>query len=137
MRTSLLINLSAKEAGEIRKRAALDERNVSGYVMFIMRRCMKSSENLVRFLAKVPILKLPYSQKPKLTAPRTTLHVYCSVEEAAKIRQAAKARKVAISHFILNCLHRYWDIEDGLNERAKERKKERMRDLATRKGAAE
>jgi hypothetical protein len=137
MRTSLLINLSAKEAAEIRKRAALDERNVSGYVMFIMRRCMKSSENLVRFLDKVPVLKLPYSERPKLTAPRTTIHVYCSVEEAAKIRQAAKARKIAMSHFILNCFHRYWDIEDGLNERAKERKRERMRDLATRKGAAE
>jgi hypothetical protein len=35
MRTSLLINLSAKEAVEIRKRASADMRSVSGYVIFM------------------------------------------------------------------------------------------------------
>jgi hypothetical protein len=124
MRTSLLINCSEKEASEVRIRAHAERRTVSGYVINILNGCMEVSDGLVRYLRSVPTFKMDHGKKPKLVGPRTTLHIYCSADEANQIRHAAGLRKIAMSHYVLSCLHRYWEIEDRLNKRRAERKQE-------------
>jgi hypothetical protein len=126
MRTSLLINCSEKEASEVRARAQSERRTVSGYVVNVLNGCMETSDGLVKYLRTAPSFKLDHSKKPKLVGPRTTLHIYCAAEEATQIRHAADLRQVAMSHFVLSCLHRYWEIED----RVKKRRADRLRELA-------
>jgi hypothetical protein len=125
MRASLLINLSKKEATEIRARARADMRTVSGYVIFVLVKCMKTSDALINYLRMVPSFRLDHTKKAKVLGPRTTIHIYCSAEQADQIRAAATLRKIPMNQFVLSCLHFYWNTEDGVSKRLAERKKER------------
>jgi hypothetical protein len=122
-RTSLLINCSEKEATEVRTRARTERRTVSAYIVNILHESMKASDGLVRYLRNAPSFQLDHARKSKVLGPRTTLHVYCTVEEANQIRKAGHVRQVAMSHYVLSCLHRRWEVEDSANRRRAERTK--------------
>jgi hypothetical protein len=113
MRTSLLINCSEKEAHEVRRRAGLQRRTVSGYVVNIVLRSVEFSEEVVSGLRTLPLFRLG-QRLARALAPRTTLHVYCSTDEAKRIRGAARLAETTISSFVLHCLRRSWDAEDSL-----------------------
>ena len=40
---------------------------------------------------------------------RTTVHLYCSAQEAKRVRNAAKRRETTISGFVLHSLRRSWE----------------------------
>jgi hypothetical protein len=114
MRTSLLINCSKKEAEEVRTRAELQRRTVSGYVINIVIRSVSFSDGLVSSLGRVPFFKLDRGKPGRGVAPRTTLHIYCTNDEAKRIRGAANLRHMTISGFVLGCLRRSWETEHSL-----------------------
>lgn len=115
MRTSLLINCARKEAWQVRKRAGLQRRTVSGYVINIVMRSVEFSDGLVSSLGGLPpLFKLDHGKQAKGVAPRTTLHIYCATDEAKRIRGAASMRGMTISGFVLSCLRRSWETEDSM-----------------------
>ena len=114
MRTSLLINCSKKEAQEVRTRAELQRRTVSGYVMNIVVRRIQFAEEIPGM--NPPVFRLERGKRAKAAGPRTTLHIYCSLEDARKIRRAARLGQVTISGFVLHCLSHAWQVEDALAE---------------------
>jgi hypothetical protein len=63
-----------------------------------------------------PVFRLERGKRAKAAGPRTTLHIYCSLEDARKIRRAARLGQVTISGFVLHCLSHAWQIEDSLVE---------------------
>jgi hypothetical protein len=111
MRASLLINCSQQEAEQVRKKAGLQRRTVSGYVINIVMRAVEFSDGLVSHLGGPAFFKLSQGKKVKGAAPRTTLRIYCATDEAQRIRAAASQRKMTISGFVLSCLRRSWEIE--------------------------
>jgi hypothetical protein len=113
MSASLLLSCSRKEAEQVRKKARLQRRTVSGYVMNIVMRSVEFSDGLVARLGRSPLFKLN-SKQVKGLAPRTALHIYCTTDEAKRIRGAASQRKMTISGFVLSCLRRSWETENSI-----------------------
>jgi len=120
MRTSLLINCSKREAQEVRARAELQRRTVSGYVINIVVRRIQFAEEIPGMNPSV--FRLERGKRAKAAAPRTTLHLYCSLEDARKIRRAARLGQVTMSGFVLHCLWHSWRIEDSLAENQRKRR---------------
>jgi uncharacterized protein (DUF1778 family) len=119
MRPSLLIHCSQKEAQQVRKQAALQRRTVSGYVVNIVIRSVAFSDELVSSLGRRAFFKLNQGKRVKATAPRTALHIYCTAEEAKRIRGAASQRNMSISGYVLACLYRSWETEKSVEMMAK------------------
>jgi|SRR5215469_1428946 len=117
MRASLLLNCSQKEADEVRKNAKLLSRTVSAYVVHIVMRAVSLSEDFDKSFKATPLYWERHARKEKSFRPRTTLHVYCSAEEAQRIRHAARTRTTTISGFVLRCLHRRWIAEEAVQNR--------------------
>lgn len=115
MRASLLINCSKREAQEVRSRALLQRRTVSGYVVNIVARRIQFAQEIAP-RGSLRIVKIAGEKPAKATGPRTTLHIYCSFEEARQIRRAARLEAVTISGFVFRCLWHSWQIEDSLAE---------------------
>jgi len=110
----LLINCSAEQAQAVRERAALQRRTVSGYVLHIVLRSVQFEESLaaqqparVSFSAISAVALRPAGE-------RTTMLIRCSVDEARRIRAAAKRRDTTISGFMLFCLKRSWEVAERL-----------------------
>jgi hypothetical protein len=114
MRASLLLNCSQKEADEVRKRAKLLSRTVSAYIVRIVMRAVSLSEDFDKSFKAAPLYWERHARKKKSFRPRTTLHVYCSAEEAQRIRHAAQVRATTISGFVLRSLHRCWLAEEAV-----------------------
>ena len=106
-RPSLLINCSKAEAQEIRHQAQRQRRTVSGYVMNIVMRAVEFDDELFVRLNGVRTLRPPWDYRDE--KPRTTVHFYCSRQEAERVRKAAKRRETTISGFVLHSLHRSWE----------------------------
>ncbi|HTZ47454.1 MAG TPA: hypothetical protein VMH20_07675 [Verrucomicrobiae bacterium] len=119
MRPALLVRCSRKEAEQVRKQAALQRRTVSGYVIHIVMRSVHFSAELVSSLGQRAFFKLGRGKRVKAMAPRTALHIYCAAEEARRIRGAASQRKMSISGFVLECVHRSWETERSAELMAK------------------
>jgi uncharacterized protein (DUF1778 family) len=113
-RTALLINCSVQEASEIRARAELQRRTVSGYVLNIAMRSVGYDEQLFTRFERLSSFGGRWRRRFPIEKPRTTMHLHCSKEEATRIRDSAKRRDTTISGFILHCLHRSWELSDGL-----------------------
>lgn len=102
-RTSLLIRCSPDDAQTIYAEAAAQHRNVSGYLLFVLERSMWIER---KFLAgysgavQTPLIHF--------TARRKAIHLRCAVDEADRIRKAAKVRVLSISNFVVFSLHRHW-----------------------------
>jgi len=115
-RTSLLINCSKREAQQTRANAEIQRRTVSGYVINIVMRSVNLTEKILPTLSSPPLFGVQRKKSSKSLGPRTTLHIYCSADEAKRIRTAAKLRSISISGFVLYCLHRSWKSENVLRE---------------------
>jgi uncharacterized protein (DUF1778 family) len=111
-RTALLINCAETQARTIREQAELQRRSVSGYVLHIVMRAIGFERSLVARLPRR--LKSIRSSASRPAAPRTTILVRCSVEEAKQIRTAAKRRDETISGFVLRTLARSWKATSGI-----------------------
>ena len=77
--------------------------------------------NGIQFAEEIPgmnprVFRLERDKRAKAAGPRTTLHIYCSLEDARNIRRAARLGQVTISGFVLHCLWHSWQIEDSLAE---------------------
>jgi hypothetical protein len=114
VRPSLLINCSRREAQEVRAKAGFQRRTVSAYVINIVIRAVQVSERLASSLGVLPQFTLGRGKGARAVRPRTTLHIYCTTDEAKRIRNAAQSRKMTISGFVLGCLRRSWEVESSL-----------------------
>jgi hypothetical protein len=104
MRTSLLLNCSKNEAEQVRQSAERQQRTVSTYVVRVVMKSVSYVENLDQHFAHLPNYWKRRAKK-KLLGPRTTLHIYCTGEEAKRIRTATEKRAMTISGFVFRCLH--------------------------------
>lgn len=121
MRDSLLITCSRKEAEQVRKKAGLQRRTVSGYVINIVMRAVELGDRSLLTLTS-PFFKLPERKLVKGAAPRTALHIYCATDESKRIRTAASLRTMTISRFVLGCLRRSWEAENSIELSGKPRR---------------
>jgi len=122
-RAALLIHCSKDEAEKIREMAKLQRRTISGYVFFIVMRAVQLGENLTHMRAagidEVPfahvieafgLSNIPSKNPP---GPRTTMLLWCSKDEAKRIRIVAAIRGMTISRFVLHTLACSWRIADA------------------------
>src|SRR6266699_5672143 len=122
-RAALLIHCSKDEAEKIREMSKLQRRTISGYVLFILMRAVQLGENLIRMRAagidEVPFAhvieafglnNIPSKNPP---GPRTTMLLWCSKDEAKRIRIVAAMRGMTISRFVLHTLGCSWRIADA------------------------
>lgn len=88
---------------------------MSGYLLHVLERSLWIEEKYGR-----PLVTLLAAQRgtgirpvrPKSTRATTLLR--CSVDEATRIRVAAKRRQMSISEFVVFSLRRYWKTQRDL-----------------------
>lgn len=114
-RANLLINCSKEEAHEIRKRARLQRRTISGYALSTVMRAVEYDEVWLGRLAWLALPRMDPNFSMRPLGPRTTLLLCCSSEESQRIRRIAAARDTTISGFVLYTLRRTWKITDELS----------------------
>jgi hypothetical protein len=106
-RTALIISCSQFEADTTREKAELQRRTMSAYMLHNVMRQVLVDETLSRTGQKLaPRLSI-------LAQPRTTMLIRCSIEEAARIRTAAKRRDSTISAFVLHSLRSSSLVAEG------------------------
>src|SRR5262245_58213535 len=108
-RTSLLIRLSHDDAARIRAEASSVYRSLSGYLLFVVERSIWI-EQKVAHGASTPMFS---KQARSLVGPQnkklhTAVHLRCTVEQAARIREYAARRQLSISDFVVFSLLRLW-----------------------------
>ena len=121
-RAALLINCSKEEARKIREQAERERRTISGCVLNILMRAVRLGENLIRLraagVAEVPFARVieryGLNSTPSRIAPRprTTMLLWCSKDEARRIRFVAKERETTISGFVLHTLKSSWRVAE-------------------------
>lgn len=118
-RSALLICCSKKEAQEVRRRAKLDRRSTSGYVLLIVLEYIAFDERLLSLLERIrPLHELrKHTPVARHGGPRTAMLIRCSKEEANQIRTAAKRRSTTISAFVLYALHGAWEVQDRIGKK--------------------
>src|SRR5579871_6092500 len=108
-RDALLIRCSVRNAEEVRDRAASEHRTISGYLLHILARRLNTDDRLAGNITANLQLARPEPATPVSHAqPRTALLLRCSVEEASRIRSAARRRRLTISEYVLYALHITW-----------------------------
>jgi uncharacterized protein (DUF1778 family) len=113
-RTALLIRCTTDEAQRIRIEAEKQRRTISGYVLNVMVRAVDLEERLFSKMNRYSGLNQVLSRR-EVTAPgpRTAILVRCSVEEAERIRDAARRREIAINAFVLQSMLRLWNVQSA------------------------
>ena len=101
LRASLLVRLSPEDAARIRKEASSEHRSLSGYLLNILERSFFIEQKLAHG-ANVSMLS---RQARAILGPqhkklRTAVHLRCTVEQAARIREYAARRQLSISDFV-------------------------------------
>ena len=108
-RTSLLIRLSHQDAARIHKDASSEHRSLSGYLLNVLERSFVIEQKLAHG-ASAPMLsrqaRATLGQQSKKL--HTAVHLRCTVEEAARIREYAGRRQLSISDFVVFSLRRLW-----------------------------
>ena len=118
IRTAILIHCLKEEAAQIRQRARLDRRTVSGYVLNIVMSAVAFEQRLYIRLNGFRTLNNTLARHiARPTGLRTTMLLRCSTEEAKKIRIAAERRETTVSGFVVDCLRRSWKASDALQQR--------------------
>ena len=111
-RTALLIRCSTTEAEKIRTEAEKQHRTISSYVLQVMARAVELEERLYSNLTAYRLHNPILSRRGIIDAtPRTAILVRCDVEQADRIREAARRRVVPINAFVLQSLKRAWDVQ--------------------------
>jgi len=108
-RTSLLIRLSHEDAVRIRKEASAEHRTLSGYLLNVLERSMLI-EQKVAHGASTPMLSMQARATlgPQCKKLHTAVHLRCTVEQAARIREYSARRQLSISDFVVFSLQRLW-----------------------------
>ena len=108
-RTSLLIRLSHEDAARIRKEASSEHRSLSGYLLNVLERSFFIEQKLAHG-ASAPMLSRQARGVlgPQCKRLRTAVHLRCTVEQAARIREYAARRQLSISDFVVFSLQRLW-----------------------------
>jgi|ERR1700684_17403 uncharacterized protein (DUF1778 family) len=111
-RTALLVRCTTDEAASIRTEAEKQRRTISGYVLQITVRAIEIEDRLFAKLTGFRGTNQMMSRRA-LAAPgaRTAILVRCNVEEAERIREAARRRDFPINAFILQALKRAWAVD--------------------------
>jgi len=109
-RTSLLIRLSHEDAARIRKGAAAEYRSLSGYLLYVLARSCQIEDKVVvgkvsgSLLAKQARATIGWQDRKN----RTAIHLRCTVEQAARIREYAAKRQLSIGDFVVFSFRRLW-----------------------------
>ena len=121
-REALLVHCAKSEAQKIREIAKRQRRTISGYVLYVLMRAVRLNENLMRMRAagvnEVPFAHLietyGLNRAPAMKAPgpRTTMLLWCSKQEAQRVRTLASKRGLTISAFVLHTLTCTWRTAD-------------------------
>ncbi len=116
-RTSLLIRLSHEDAARIREGASSEYRSVSGYLLYVLERSFRIEEVVVRG-ASEPLISNQARAiiGPQIKKRHTAVHLRCTVEQAAKIREYAAKRQLSISDFVIFSLRRLWIAVERLHK---------------------
>src|SRR5215469_11040276 len=109
-RAAILISCSKEEAAKIREAAKAERRTISGYVFNIVIRAAEFDAVLLARSAGIKKLSTLSKSVVRGPVPKTTMLLWCSPEESAQIRRAAKMRETSISGFILHSLKRCWEV---------------------------
>jgi hypothetical protein len=98
----------------IRDRAALERRTVSGYVLNILDRVLRTEDWLFQKLAQFESFNRTLG-KPRTRShgPRTALLIRCTIGEVKRIRAAAARRQIGISDFVVHSLRQVWTVAAG------------------------
>lgn len=114
-RTALLIYCSLEEFEKIHTIAELEHRTLSGYVLNILMRAVTFEETVHAGLNTARLVKHAFAKPVFLSpGPKTTMLLRCSLDEAARIRAAARRRQTSISGYVRLALQRSWSITDGI-----------------------
>jgi hypothetical protein len=111
-RTALLIRCNVEEATRVRMEAEKQRRTISAYMLQITLRVVEIDDRLFAKLSTFRFTNQILSRRA-LTTPgaRTAILVRCSVDEAERIRVAARRRDIPINAFVLQSLKRAWATE--------------------------
>ena len=108
-RTSLLIRLSHEDAVRIRKEASSEYRSVSGYLLYVLTRSFWIEEKVVGGVSKSFLCQQARAiMGPQTKKLHTAIHLRCTVEQAARIREYAARRQLSIGDFVVFSLRRLW-----------------------------
>src|SRR5215469_17434852 len=109
VRTSLLIRLSHDDAARIRKQASSEHRSLSGYLLNVLERSF-FIEQKVPHGASAPMLSMQARATvgPQVKKLHTAVHLRCTADEAARIREYAARRQLSIGDFVVFSLRRLW-----------------------------
>jgi hypothetical protein len=122
-RTVLLLHCSRSEATHIRKMAKHERRTISGYVLNIVIRAVRTEKSLDHLKSSGFGLQIRpqdldcfgelQARTKRRPGPRTTKLLSCSIDDARQIRAAAKKKLMTISGMVLAALRHSWDLESG------------------------
>lgn len=113
-RSALLIRCSETEAAMIRDRAALERRTVSGYILNVLDRILRTEDSLFQKLSRYESFNRTLGRAPTRShGPRTALLIRCTTAEANRIRTAAERRQIGMSDFVVHSLRQFWTVAAG------------------------
>jgi hypothetical protein len=105
-----MISCSVAEAKQVRKRAKLQRRTMSAYVLNIVLRSVQLDDCLFTQNGRLAVLTPPFIRREP--GPRTVQLIRCSKRESSRIRMAAKRRGATISAYVLHFLRGSWRAAD-------------------------
>ena len=110
-RTALIISCSEEQAATIHRRAELERRTISAYVLHIVTRWLDLEDRLL-VQQQQGRGRLTGYQPVRSPGKRTTMLLRCTREEANRIRAGAKRRGTTISWFVVYTLSLSWSAGD-------------------------
>jgi hypothetical protein len=111
-RTALLIRCAVDDAARVRMEAERQRRTISGYILQITLRVVDIDDRLFAKLTAFRTTNQILSRRSLMTpGARTAMLVRCNVEEAERVRVAARRRDLPINAFVLQSLKRAWAAE--------------------------
>jgi len=116
LRTSLLIRLSREDAARVRAEASSEYRSLSGYLLYVLERSFSIEERVARGASESLLSKQARAVVgPQLKKLHTAVHLRCTVEQAARIREHSARRQLSISDFVVFSLRRLWVAVERLH----------------------
>lgn len=117
-RTSLLIRLSREDAARIREEASSEYRSLSGYLLYVLERSIRIEDKVVGRVRESFLSQQARAMMgPQYKKLHTAVHLRCTVEQAARIREYAARRQLSISDFVVFSLRRFWVAVERLHGR--------------------
>lgn len=116
LRASVIVRCSQMDAERIRKEASSEHRSLSGYLLHVLEFAFRIEDTIP---GPVLALRAVQGQVIKIYADkglRTAVHLRCTAEQAARIREYAARRELSLSDFVVFSLRRQWLAKDRLQQ---------------------